>query len=267
MTTYPLDLMLYVAEGAARAAGAILRRKYDLPRNVRDKHLNDLVTDADTESEALCRAVLRAAFPDHNIAGEEEGEDLRYPDAPTWWIDPLDGTYNFVHGVPRFSVSIACLAPDDQVLVGAVCDPMFGETFTAAAGHGAHCNGRPIRVSETSQLRSALVASGFPANLRTTDNNTAEWAAFVSRTQGVARMGSAALDLSYVACGRFDVFWEYGLAEWDMSAGVLIVREAGGTVTHYDGSPFDLHKHGGLLSSNSLLHAEAISVLQSVRNS
>lgn len=265
MTDYPLELMLHIAEGAARAAGAVLHRKYDLPRNVRDKNLNDLVTDADQESEALCRAVLRAAFPDHNIAGEEEGVEIKNPAMPTWWIDPLDGTYNFVHGVPRFSVSIACLAPNNQVLVGAVCDPMFGETFTAAAGRGAFCNGKPIQVSAVHQLRSALVASGFPANLRTTDNNTAEWTAFVSKTQGMARMGSAALDLSYVACGRFDVYWEYGLAAWDMSAGVLLVREAGGTVTDYEGNLFDLHKRGGLLSSNGLLHSEAVAVLQSVR--
>lgn len=260
------DLALAVAEGAARTAGALLRRAYYQPRQVQDKGINDLVTESDRASERLITNMLHTTFPDHNIGGEE-GTRLRSSGTLTWWIDPLDGTYNFVHGVPRFSVSIACVDPNNDVLVGVVYDPMFDECFCAVRGGGATCNGEPITVSLASALRDALAASGFPADLRISNNNTAEWAAFVPRCQGMCRMGSAALDLCYVACGRFDLYWEYGLATWDMAAGVLIAREAGGQVTDYAGQPFDVIRRGGLLSSNGKLHAEAISVLDAVRES
>jgi myo-inositol-1(or 4)-monophosphatase len=269
--SYGIDLQLAVevAEGAARTAGALIRRAYHLPRNVQDKGINDLVTDTDRASEALIASVLRNAFPMCNIAGEEGVRTSPTSGtAPlTWWIDPLDGTYNFVHGVPRFSVSVGCIDPDGEVIAGVVYDPMFEECFRAVKGHGATCNGDPIHVSVAPELRSALAASGFPADLRARNNNTAEWAAFVPRCQGMCRMGSAALDLCYVASGRFDLYWEYGLAPWDMSAGVLIVQEAGGNVTDYSGQRFDVHKHGELLSSNGKVHAEAVSILETVRQS
>ncbi len=273
MTDHPsqLDLTLaaQVAEGAARACGALIREAFYLPRNVTDKGTNDLVTETDRASEALAASLLRAAFPNCHIAGEE-GTRLasvtQSDDAPTWWIDPLDGTYNFVHGVPRCTVSLGLIAPNGEVLAGVVYDPMFEECFRAVRGGGATRNGQPIHVSGASQLRDALAASGFPTGLQTENNNTAEWAAFVPRCQGMARMGSAALDLCYVACGRFDLYWEYGLAPWDMSAGILIVREAGGQVTHYDGQPFDVMARGGLLSSNGHLHTQAVDVLQAVRH-
>ncbi len=262
-----LTLAVEIAEATARAAGAVIRKAFKLPRNIEDKGVNDLVTDTDRASEALAFELLHHAFPACNIAGEE-GVRFSAPagtSAPTWWIDPLDGTYNFVHGVPRFSVSLGCIDPSGEILVGAVYDPMFDECFCAVRGGGATCNGEPIHVSSASRLRDSLAGSGFPANLKTTDNNTAEWAAFVPRCQGVCRMGSAALDLSYVASGRFDLFWEYGLAPWDMSAGVLILREAGGKVTDYAGQPFEVHKHGELLASNGLVHQEAVGVMDSVR--
>lgn len=183
----------------------------------------------------------------------------------TWWVDPLDGTYNFVHGVPRFSVSIGCVDANGDVLLGVVYDPMFEECFCAVRGGGATCNGEPMRVSRAIALRESLAASGFPADLRASHNNTAEWSAFVPRCQGMARMGSAALDLCYVASGRFDLYWEFGLAAWDMCAGVLIVQEAGGQVTDYLDQPFDVRKRGGLLASNSLVHDEALSIFYAVR--
>ncbi len=257
-----------VAEGAARAAGARARIAFKLPRNVTDKGLNDLVTETDRANEVLIAGVLRTAFPQHRIAGEEGTRiaDAPAEDAPTWWIDPIDGTYNFVHGVPRYSVSIGCISAAGEVLVGVVYDPSYDECFTAIQGGGAFCNGAPIQVSGAGRLRDSLAASGFPSNLRTENNNTPEWSAFVPRCQGMARMGSAALDLCYVAAGRFELYWEWGLASWDMCAGVLICREAGGTVTDFAGGPHDIHGGGELLASNSNVHAEAIEVLQSVRN-
>src|SRR5262245_33297681 len=219
-----LALAVEVAEATARAAGALLRRGFKRPRKVEDKGVNDIVTETDRASEVLASDLLHNAFPNCNIAGEEGVRPATSagPDAPTWWIDPLDGTYNFVHGVPRFSVSLGCIDPHGEILVGVVYDPNFDEGFRAVRGQGATCNGEPISVSAAARLRDSLAASGFPGDLRTTDNNTAEWAAFVPRCQGMCRMGSAALDLCYVASGRFDLYWEYGLAPWDMSAGVLI---------------------------------------------
>ncbi len=262
-----LALAVEVAEATARAAGALLRQGFKRPRKVEDKGVNDLVTETDRASEALAFDLLQHAFPNCNIAGEEgvRPATTAGPDAPTWWIDPLDGTYNFVHGVPRFSVSLGCIDSSGEVLVGVVYDPNFDECFRAVRGQGATCNGERISVSSAARLRDSLAGSGFPADLRATDNNTAEWSAFVPRCQGMCRMGSAAMDLCYVASGRFDLFWEYGLAPWDMSAGVLIVREACGKVTDYYGQPFDVHRRGGLLASNGKVHAEAVSVLESVR--
>jgi myo-inositol-1(or 4)-monophosphatase len=266
MNNVDLQLMLSVAEGAARSAGALLREAYWKPRKVTDKGVNDLVTESDVASEKKIVSLLHAAFPTMNIHGEE-GAHVTGTAPYTWWIDPLDGTYNFVHSVPRFSVSIACVDEMGEVIVGVVYDPMFDECFCAVKDGGATRNGETIGVSQAAALRDSLAASGFPADLRTTDNNTQEWAAFVPRCQGMCRMGSAALDLCYVATGRFDLYWEYGLATWDMGAGVLIAREAGGQVTDYTGQLFNVIQSGGLLASNGHVHAEALSVFASVRQS
>jgi myo-inositol-1(or 4)-monophosphatase len=266
--TYNLDLALAVsaAEGAARAAGALIRYAFKNPRKVDDKGTNDLVTETDRASETLVSRLLHNAFPQCNVAGEEGIAASNIADAPaTWWIDPLDGTTNFVHGIPRFSVSIGCIADNGDFLVGVVYDPMFEECFTAVRGRGAACNGEPIGVSTTMEMSKAIAASGFPADLRQSNNNTAEWAAFVSRCQGMTRMGSAALDLCYIASGRFDVYWEYGLKPWDVSAGVLIVLEAGGLVTNYAGQPIDVHKREGLLATNGRLHQQAVDILALAR--
>src|SRR5258706_8090535 len=181
-----LGFALDVAEGTARAAGALIRQAFKKPRNAQDKGTNDLVTDTDRASEALCARLLQAAMPMCSIAGEEGvrsvGNTGNGEHAPlTWWIDPLDGTYNFVHGVPRFTVSIGGVDPQGQVIVGVVYDPNFDECYKAIRGQGATCNGEPIHVSPTAELRRALAASGFPGDLRTSRNNTAEWSAMVPR--------------------------------------------------------------------------------------
>ena len=262
-----LDLLLAVAEAAARTAGALIRRDFQLPRDVRYKGVNDLVTGTDVASENLILRIIRAAFPTHRIASEESGVHAGAQiDSLTWWVDPLDGTYNFVHGVPRFSVSIACADAEGAVLVGVVYDPMFDELFMAAKGRGATCNGQPIKVSSAPDLQHSLAASGFAADLRKTNNNRAEWSAFVERCQGMARMGSCALDLCYVASGRFDVYWEYGPTAIDRAAGALIVLEAGGRLSDVEGRPYHVVESTSTLASNGLIHDEALAVLGQARS-
>lgn len=263
-----LTLALHVAEGAARAAGALIRRDYRLPRDTRDKAVNDLVTGTDVASEEIILGILRAAYPTYAINTEETGEYAgEGADALTWWVDPLDGTYNFVHGVPRFSVSVALANHDGEVLAGVVYDPLFDELFAALRGQGVTCNGEPIRVSDAVRLRDSLVASGFQSHLRAENNNRAEWSAMVERCQGVARMGSAALDLCYVACGRFDLYWEYGPTAIDRAAGVLMLLEAGGQLTDVEGNPFHAVESPSILASNGRIHEEALGVLSAARKS
>lgn len=269
MAAPTLDLILAanVAEGAARTAGALIRHDYYLPRRVTDKGVNDLVTETDIMSENIIASILHAAFPSHSIMAEEKGNHFEGDGDYTWWIDPLDATHNFVHGVQRFSVSIACVDRDAQPLVAVVYDPMLLECFRATRGGGATCNNDPIHVTKASRLRDSLVSSGFPAQLETEDNNTREWAEFVGRTQGMSRMGSSALDTSYVGAGRFDVYWEYADPPLlDRVAGMLIIQEAGGRVTDCDGNPFNFLECDCILATNGLVHDEALSVLRSVRH-
>lgn len=238
--------ILTIAESAARAAGALLLEHLDhLDRGaIRSKSAaRDLVTAADVASERLIVARLRAAFPDHAIESEEEVHDERSNrrDALVWHLDPLDGTVNFVHGIPVFAVSMglyfhgaADAAPVPEVAVVHV--PRLAETFTALRGGGAHLNGAAIRVSETASLAEAILATGFPYRRNELANNNLEnWNRFFLDVRGLRRMGSAAVDLAYVAAGRFDGFWELHLASHDVAAGALLVREAGGVVTDVHG--------------------------------
>lgn len=265
--TADLDLFLAIAEGAARAAGALIRRDFQLPRDVRYKGVNDMVTRTDVASEELILRMIRAAFPAHRIASEESGvHDGAQTGSLTWWVDPLDGTYNFVHGVPRFSVSIACADAKGSVLAGVVYDPMFDELFMASRGRGATCNGQQIKVSSAPDLQHSLAASGFAADLRKTNNNRAEWSAFVERCQGMARMGSCALDLCYVASGRFEVYWEYGPTAIDRAAGALVLLEAGGRLSDVEGRPYHVVDSISTLASNGFVHDEALAVLAQARS-
>ncbi len=246
-----------VAISAAREAGTILRERLNAARAIDYKGTVDLVTDADRASEALIIARLQAAFPDHRILGEEGGErveidgagDVRY----RWLVDPLDGTTNYAHGYPHFAVSIA-LERDHTVLLGVVYDPMRDELFVAERGNGATLNGRSIHVSAIDQLIRSLLATGFSYNLAERAENAALWDAFLNITQGTRRDGSAALNLCYVAAGRLDGFWERPLQPWDLGAGGLMVLEAGGLVTTYDGAPFDPFRRE-VIASNGQLHA------------
>ncbi len=258
---------LLTAESIARQAGAILRQYFERPRSTGSKSTRiDLVTEADRASEAFIVDALRAAFPDHHIVGEEGGGYGPPPDSTPyhWYVDPLDGTTNFAHRFPIFSVSLALSGPDLRPILGVVYDPMYGETYKAIRGQGATVNGRPMHVSDTPTLAEALVNTGFPYNRWTAeDNNAAHFSHFVRRTQGVRRIGAASLDLCWVAAGRFDVYWESGPQPWDVQAGILCVWEAGGTVTDYRGTlSRDALSGTQTLATNGLLHDQALAVLQ-----
>lgn len=223
----------------------------------------DLVTRFDREAEALIVEGLRARYPHHRILAEEGGERAGDPDAPCWIIDPLDGTTNFAHGLPVFSVSIACQVAG-QVRVGVVYAPAMGWRFAAVRGRGATLNGRPIGVSQIATLDGAMLSTGFPYDRRSSQqNNFAQFIAFKRRAQGIRRFGSAAIDLSLVACGRLDGYWEMKLKPWDIAAGLLLCEEAGGQVSSWSGGPAELGR-GEVLATNRLLHEPMLDVLRNV---
>jgi myo-inositol-1(or 4)-monophosphatase len=257
-----LSELVIKAEEIAREAGALLREFYH--RGVRTEYKGDvdLVTEADRSSEKLIGERLRAAFPTHGIYGEEgtrSGLDAEF----RWYVDPLDGTTNFAHGFPAFCVLLGCerrhagLKPDEdgEMVAGVIYDPLRDEMFAAAKGEGATLNGEPIHVSKTRVLAESLVATGFPSQKRHRSPNVHFYQEFTLRSHGVRRAGSAGLDMAYVACGRLEAFWEFRLNPWDTSAGYLLVEEAGGTVTHFDGSRFTLDSRE-VLATNGLIAAE-----------
>jgi myo-inositol-1(or 4)-monophosphatase len=236
-----------VAQDIAREAGALLKGYYASGVATEYKGDVDLVTAADRASEALIKARLNRAFPGHGVYGEEgTREDLE--SEFRWYVDPLDGTTNFAHGFPVFCVVLGLerrrpgLAADEdgEMAAGVIYDPLRDEMFVAERGKGAWLNGRPIHVSKTARLREALTATGFPSQKRHESPNVHFYQEITLRSHGVRRAGSAALDMAYVACGRLDGFWEFRLNPWDTSAGYLLVEEAGGTVTHFDGGKFTL---------------------------
>ncbi len=243
-----------------------LRAAWAEAKTIEHKSEIDLVTATDREVEALVLAALRGAFPDHLLIGEEDssGRPLPRPAAGqyAWYVDPLDGTTNFAHSLPHFAVSIG-LARGADLVLGVVHDPIRGETFAARSGRGATLNGAPIAVSAAARLDDALVGTGFPYDRREhVDFYLGFVKDFILRTHGVRRLGSAALDLCALACGRLDGFWEWKLSPWDTAAGVVILREAGGAVSDFAGAPFDLYGTQ-TLASNGRVHAAMVEVLQS----
>lgn len=251
---------LNVATEAAYLAGEYIRRRYGQAKQIEFKGEIDLVTEVDLASEKIIVDKIRTSFPDHQILAEEGGWQESASEY-TWIIDPIDGTTNFAHSFPYFCVSIGLLH-ENEIIVGVVNDPMRNELFFATRNGGAFLNNQPIVVSKISFLLKSLLATGFPYNVRTTgDDNIVHFRDFLLSSQAVRRPGSAALDLCYVACGRFDGFWEKGLHPWDMAAGVLLVREAGGQVSSYDGEKFDLFSPE-ILASNGQIHNEMIAILQ-----
>ena len=258
-----MNSYLEVAIEAAREAGGILLAELDRPVWIDYKGDVDIVTQADRRSELAIVSRLRTHFPKHAIVGEEGGaQAATSADASgakyCWYVDPLDGTTNFAHGYPWFCVSIGLAegAPGkEELLAGVIFQPVTQELFTAARGEGAYLNNKRIHVSKIDKLATSLLGTGFPAHKRAQNPNIHFYWNFTLRSHGVRRAGSAALDLASVACGRFDGFWEFGLNPWDTAAGVLLVREAGGTATDFAGRPYQLGARE-LLASNTKIHAE-----------
>ncbi len=246
-------LYLATAVEAVLRAGDIQTAHLGTDLDVRKKGRIDLVTEVDLAVERMLRQMIAERFPDHQVVAEELGGDEKVRASHCWIFDPLDGTTNYAHGLPIFCSSLA-LEIDGQIVVGAIYDPARRELFTATRGGGAHLNGAPLSVSGVSQLVDSLLVTGFAYNVHEGGEALVSlFGFFLRRAQAVRRLGSAALDLCYVAAGRFDAFWEQHLRPWDMAAGVLIVEEAGGRVTGLDGSSFDVRR-GQLLASNGALH-------------
>lgn len=260
-----LDALEQVATEAARAAGAILRTNFDQAKQLRFKEgIHNIVTDSDLAAEQRIVDIIHDVFPDHAILAEESGAQQQ-ASAYRWIVDPLDGTVNFAHGIPIFSISIA-VEWHGTVVVGVVYHPLLDELFIARKGGGAYLNGRPLRVSTCAQLADAFLVTGFPYNIASFPEYR-EWhfPALVRRGIPIRRLGSAALDLAYVAAGRFDGFWEVGLQPWDIAAGVLLVAEAGGRITSYDGGPHTLTTRT-IVATNGAIHDEFIAFLNSTPN-
>ncbi|MEO0532930.1 MAG: inositol monophosphatase family protein [Cyanobacteria bacterium P01_A01_bin.123] len=260
-----LQRFLEIATEAALAAGAILQQYWGKLSQIEEKgRPGDLVTEADKAAEAEILAVLRRHLPNHPILAEESGQIGTQASPYLWAIDPLDGTTNYAHQYPFSAASIGLLINQVPV-VGAIYDPFHRELFRAAKGLGATCNRRPIQVSKTPTLAQSLLVTGFAYDRRERlDNNYAEFCHFTHLTQGVRRGGAASIDLAYIACGRLDGYWERGLSPWDLTAGAVLVEEAGGQVTAYDQSPFDIYS-GRILASNGHLHQAISEELRQVK--
>jgi myo-inositol-1(or 4)-monophosphatase len=259
-----LELIERTAVRAAHAAGRIHLKRLTHTSISRKSNPIDLVTEADRESEAAAIRILRRAFPDHTILAEEGGAGSEAGGEHRWIIDPLDGTTNFAHSFLQFCISIA-YERRRRVQLGVIFDAWKKELFLARRGGGAALNGKPIHVSQVRTLDRSLLATGFPYDRRERRRfYLCFWEAFMLRTHGVRRTGAAALDLAWVACGRVDAFWEFGLKPWDVAAGALMVEEAGGRVSNMDGSRLDI-SGAQIVASNGRLHRQMIETLAATR--
>lgn len=252
---------LETSKEIAREAGALLRNYFERRVSFKLKGEFDLVTEADHASERLVVERLRSHFPSHGIVAEEGGSHTGSSEY-RWYVDPLDGTTNFAHGFPIFNVTLAVERAGERI-AGVIYDPIQDEMFAAERGGGAYLNNRRIRVSGTARLEDSLVATGFPSRKRHQNVNIHFYYQLAMATHGVRRGGSAAIDLAYVACGRLDGFWEFGLNPWDMAAGLLMVSEAGGELSDMRGAPFDL-RGPHLLVDNKRIHSEILELFSEI---
>ncbi len=254
--------MLNFAIETAREAGQILLEKFGRKINISKKGDINLVTEADLASEKHIIERVKSYYPKHAILAEESGDAVLLDGVNTWkWIiDPLDGTTNFAHGYPCFCVTIA-LEHDGEIVIGVTFDPTRGELFAAERGKGATLNGKTIRVSDTEYLSESLIVTGFPYDFKQKENFARHLTDFLLKSRGVRRDGSAAIDMAYVACGRFDGFWEDGLNPWDVAAGYLLIEESGGQVTYYNGEKYNIYSPP-ICGSNGLIHREMLEVLK-----
>jgi myo-inositol-1(or 4)-monophosphatase len=264
----PDPIYLATAVEIVLQAGAIQMARRESGFRIDKKGTIDLVTDVDLECERLCRAIIAERFPGHDVLAEElsSGPGELAASTHRWVFDPLDGTTNYAHGLPIFCASLA-LEIDGRAVAGAIFDPTRTELFTAERGHGAFLNGAPLRVSTATDLIDSLLVTGFPYDVhKQTGDLLQMFGAFLRRARAVRRLGSAALDLCYVAAGRFEGFWEQHLRPWDVAAGALIVTEAGGRITGMDGSPFD-PAAAHLIASNGHVHDAMLDVIREVKGS
>jgi len=255
--------MLNFAIETAREAGHVLLEKFGKRIDISRKGETNLVTEADLAAEALIIDRIRSKFPKHSLLAEESGHTASIDGHSAWrWIiDPLDGTTNFAHGYPCFAVTMA-LEHEGEIVVGVTYDPTRDEMFAAERGRGASLNNKPISVSESPILKDALLVTGFPYEMTRREDLARHLTSFLLNARGVRRDGSAAIDLAYVACGRFDGFWEDGLNPWDVAAGILLIEEAGGKISDYQGRDCSHHKPP-LCASNGLIHSQMIEILRS----
>lgn len=252
--------MLNFAIETAREAGNILLENFGKHIAIRKKGDIDLVTEADLASEKFIVEKIKTHHPRHSILAEESGKTIKSGDGGyKWIIDPLDGTTNFAHGYPCFCVTIA-LEHDGEIVVGVTYDPTRDEMFSAEKGRGASLNNKRIEVSDKDKLGDSLVVTGFPYDIASREGFTEFFAKMLLSTRAVRRDGSAAIDLAYVACGRFDGFWEEGLNPWDIAAGVLLIKEAGGRVTDYEDAELDIYQPP-ICATNGKIHGEMLTVL------
>ncbi|MBA4313138.1 MAG: inositol monophosphatase [Chlorobiaceae bacterium] len=257
--------MLQVAIEAAMSAGKFLKQNIGKFKSVQQKDGQDrnLVTEIDKKSEELIIKIISSHFPSHDILAEESGHDRGKPSEYRWIIDPLDGTTNFTHGLPIFCVSIG-VEFKGEMIAGVIYDPNTNELFTSEKGSGAFLNGKRIHVSQVDNIGESILVTGFPYNIiENPDHAVDHFVNFLMKAQAVRRLGSAALDLAYLASGRFDGFWEVALQPWDMAAGVLLLQEAGGVITNFSGTKFNLYEKQ-LLASNGTIHNQMLDVIKSV---
>jgi myo-inositol-1(or 4)-monophosphatase len=263
--TNSLDSLLTIATEAAREAGAFLQYNIGKVKNIERKkgEETNLVTEIDKRSEVMIIEKIKRHFPDHDVLGEEGGETNTSSEY-RWIIDPLDGTTNYTHGLPFFCVTIG-VEHKGEIVAGVIFDPIAEELFTAEKGKGAFLNGNRIGVSPTPTLIESLLVTGFPYNVKENPGNVVQhFVDFLPLAQGIRRLGSAALDMAYIACGRLDGYWEVYLNPWDKAAGILIVREAGGRVTNFDGNQTDVIYRPDTLASNGIIHDDMLRVLRNV---
>ena len=248
-----------VGIAAAYAGAQVILDRFGNISQINKKGAFDLVTEADTESEKQILGIIRKAFPDHAILAEESG-DRKGTTKFQWLIDPLDGTTNYAHRLPLFSIAIA-LAVQDEIVLGLVLNPMDGELFSAISGRGAELNGKPIKVSTTPSVFESLLVTGFSYDFNEIVDPVMErFSVCQQASQGVRRLGSAALDICYVACGRFDGFWEQNLKPWDKAAAAIIAVEAGAEITNFSNQPFAINQKE-ILVTNGKIHQEMLSLL------
>jgi len=267
MTFDPKTLASFLSVAVAAAQrGAAELESWRTKFSVREKFRADLVTDADHASQRVVKETLLEAFPDHLFLGEEESvgktpEETRpsVDSAPIWVVDPLDGTSNYVHDVPAYCVSIGLWA-DRKPVVGVILDPRLNELFTAATGLGAFLNGKPIRVSSVSQLQDGMISTGFPANYQKQLRNLDAWAKVTAHAQSLRRTGSTALNMAYIAAGRFDGYWAYDNYPWDVMAGAVLITEAGGSLSAIDGQSYDPFRPD-IVATNGIIQSELLKVL------